>query len=259
MDTAHPHIGIPDLAPPPDVDGRALVSPQPDLLLDAPAGELGTLLFYPDKGLEKPCEPVEEYDEELAKLVSDLAYTMYSLGGVGLAAPQIGILRRVFIVDVFATRTVDPSYYTVPDRFRPPPPSEPLSQLLVAINPEIMKVSEETELEVEGCLSFPGCSSKVQRASVVWVKGYDRAGKPWALKAAGFLGRAIQHELDHLDGVTFIDRMTPNRRRQAIEKAEKFRGKVLADAARAVAPPRPSAATRAKARSKRKARKGRRK
>ncbi|MDH3726963.1 MAG: peptide deformylase, partial [Myxococcales bacterium] len=151
------------------------------------------ILFYPDKRLRNPGEEVEEFDAELHQLIDDMAETMYSAPGVGLAAPQLGLSKRLFIVDV-ATGEDEPS------------------DLRVFINPEIVEAEGETTFN-EGCLSFPGIREDIDRAERIKVRAFDRDGKPFELEADGLLAIAIQHENDHLDGKLMIDHLSVLRRR----------------------------------------------
>jgi peptide deformylase len=151
------------------------------------------ILFYPDKRLREPGEEVEKFDAELHQLIDDMAETMYAAPGVGLAAPQIGVSKRLFIVDV-ATNDDEPS------------------DLRVFINPEIIALEGDTTFN-EGCLSFPGIREDIDRAERVTVRALDKDGKPFELEADGLLGIAIQHENDHLDGKLMIDHLSVLRRR----------------------------------------------
>lgn len=151
------------------------------------------ILFYPDKRLRKPGKEVEVFDAELHQLIEDMAETMYAAPGVGLAAPQIGVSKRVFIVDV-ATDDDEPS------------------DLRVFINPEIIATEGATTFN-EGCLSFPGIREDIDRAARVTVRAWDKEGKPFELEAEGLLGIAIQHEHDHLNGELMIDHLSVLRRR----------------------------------------------
>ncbi len=144
------------------------------------------ILRYPDARLHKLAAPVTVFDEQLKRLVREMAETMYAAPGVGLAATQIGEPLRIFVID------------TAGD-------DEP-SKLRVFINPEI--VSKEGELVwEEGCLSFPGVMEEIERAAKVRVRALDRDGEPFELEAEGLLAVAIQHEHDHLDGTLMIDKM----------------------------------------------------
>jgi len=151
------------------------------------------ILFYPDKRLREPGKEVEEFDAELHQLIEDMAETMYVAPGVGLAAPQIGVSKRLFIVDV-ATDDDEPS------------------DLRVFINPEIITTEGDTIFN-EGCLSFPGVREDIDRAERVTVRALDQDGNPFELDADGLLAIAIQHENDHLDGKLMIDHLSVLRRR----------------------------------------------
>ncbi len=151
------------------------------------------ILFYPDKRLREPGKKVEKFDAELHQLIDDMAETMYAAPGVGLAAPQIGVSKRLFIVDV-ATGDDEPS------------------DLRVFINPEIVAKEGETTFN-EGCLSFPGIREDVDRAERVTVRALDKDGNPFELEADGLLAIAIQHENDHLNGDLMIDHLSVLRRR----------------------------------------------
>ena len=151
------------------------------------------ILSYPDKRLRDPAKDVEVFDEELHTLIDDMAETMYAAPGVGLAAPQIGVSKRLFIVDV-ASDDDEPS------------------DLRVFINPEIIATEGETTFN-EGCLSFPGVREDIDRAERVTVRALDKDGKPFELEADGLLAIAIQHENDHLEGKLMIDHLSILRRR----------------------------------------------
>ena len=151
------------------------------------------ILHYPDKRLRIPGEPVTDFGPELQELVEDMAETMYAAPGVGLAAPQIGVAQRVFIIDV------------APDDDGP-------SELRVFVNPEILEKDGECLFD-EGCLSFPGAREEVERAERVKVRAQDQHGETFELEADGLLAIAIQHENDHLNGKLMIDRLGVLRRR----------------------------------------------
>ena len=151
------------------------------------------ILAYPDKRLRNPGLEVTEFDEELQTLIDDMAETMYAAPGVGLAATQIGVPKRLFIVDV-ATDEDGPS------------------DLRVFINPEILEAEGDTTFN-EGCLSFPGIREDIDRAERVKVRALDQHGEAFELEADGLLAIAIQHENDHLDGKLMIDRLSVLRRR----------------------------------------------
>ena len=132
-----------------------------------------------DEVLSKVCRPVDKFDARLAELLDDMYETMQEANGVGLAAPQIGIRRRVVVIDVG-------------------------EGALELINPEILEVSEELEEDCEGCLSFPGKYGMVKRPVYVKVRAQDRNGVAFEMEGEGLLARAFCHEIDHLDGVVFL-------------------------------------------------------
>ena len=134
-----------------------------------------------DEKLRKQCKPVEKFDLRLRLLLKDMADTMYKANGVGLAAPQVGILKRIVVVDIG-------------------------EGLIEMINPEIIH-TEGTQTGPEGCLSVPGRSGVVTRPNVVTVRFLDRDGEEYEATAEGFLARAFCHELDHLDGTLYVDKM----------------------------------------------------
>jgi peptide deformylase len=152
-----------------------------------------TILHYPDKRLREPAKDVTKFDAELASLLEDMAETMYAAPGVGLAAPQIGVALRIFVIDV-STGEGQPS------------------DLRVFINPEIVESTGEVCNE-EGCLSFPGVHEEVWRAERVRVRAVDVHGKPFELEADGILAIALQHENDHLNGKLMVDHLSMLRRR----------------------------------------------
>lgn len=137
-----------------------------------------------DEKLRKHAKPVEKFDLRLRLLLKDMADTMYKANGVGLAAPQVGILRRAVVVDV----------------------GEDEPQLFELVNPEIIAFEGEQE-GPEGCLSVPGRSGVVKRPEKVTVRAQDGRGNPVEITAEGFLARAFCHEIDHLDGILYIDKM----------------------------------------------------
>jgi len=143
------------------------------------------ILAYPDPILKKKAEPVERIDEDIKKLVEDMAETMYMAPGVGLAAPQIGKSLRIIIVD--ATRTGD--------------------GFMALINPEIISSEGECK-EEEGCLSVPDFKENIKRKEKVLVKGLDIKGNEVQLPADGLLAIALQHEIDHLDGILILDKVS---------------------------------------------------
>jgi len=141
---------------------------------------------YPEKILREKADPVREFDSELQKLIDDMIETMYAALGVGLAANQVGVSKQVIVVDVSGREEGCP--------------------LIVLINPKIIHAEGETATE-EGCLSVPGYTTAVKRAERIKVAGLDRYGKPVEIEGSGFLSRALQHEIDHLNGILLIDRI----------------------------------------------------
>ncbi len=156
------------------------------------------LVLYGDPVLRKIAEPVTSFDDELRELVDDMFQIMYAEDGIGLAGPQAGDSRRVFVIDIPADDGED-------------------GVRLVMVNPEIEHVGRKVTAE-EGCLSIPGIRENVERPEGVRVRFRDAAGEPHELEAKGLLSRAIQHENDHLDGVLFVDRL-PSMRRALLKRA----------------------------------------
>ncbi|MDT8436724.1 MAG: peptide deformylase [Gemmatimonadota bacterium] len=148
-----------------------------------------------DPALRERCEPVERVDEEVRALVDDLFETMYAADGIGLAAPQVGVPRRVFVYDV----------------------REPGVEPGVLINPRLEE-EEGTVREPEGCLSIPGLEETVERRRRVVFRGLDREGREVRVDADGLLSRCLQHENDHLDGVLFLDHLSPLKRKMLLAK-----------------------------------------
>jgi peptide deformylase len=155
-----------------------------------------------EKALRDPGVEVEAFDDELRSLVSDMQETMYYAEGIGLAAPQIGVSLRVCVLDL---RDED----------------DPTAGRWVLVNPVIVESSDEEDKAPEGCLSIPDMEDVVTRSSRVTVRGLDAEGAPVEAEAEGLLARALQHEIDHLDGVLFIDRLSPFKRRALLKKWKK--------------------------------------
>lgn len=149
------------------------------------------ILTYPDPVLKKKSAPVAVINEKIREFVRDMAETMYDAPGVGLAAPQIGVLQRIIVIDVSA--------------------KDEKPELIVAINPVIVHADGES-YEEEGCLSVPKYAANVRRHSNVVVKALDLEGEEITYKAEGLLAIAFQHEIDHLDGILFIDHISPLKR-----------------------------------------------
>jgi peptide deformylase len=149
------------------------------------------IVKYPEPVLSQPGEPVTEFDDKLRKFVADMFETMYAAQGIGLAAPQVGVSKRLTVIDLSMGK--DPA------------------QKLVLINPEIIE-REGKQYEEEGCLSFPDIREKIQRAFKVAIRAQDEHGKWFEMDGEELLSRAFQHEIDHLDGVLFLTRMSPLKR-----------------------------------------------
>ena len=158
------------------------------------------ILEYPDPRLREVAKPVAAVTDEIRALCDDMAETMYAAPGCGLAANQIGVDKRVFVVDCANE-------------------DEP-SDLRVFINPEILE-KDGVQVWNEGCLSFPGVSEEIKRAEHVKVRALDRDGKPFELEAHGLLAVAIQHETEHLDGVLMIDKLSALKKRMMGRKLAK--------------------------------------
>jgi peptide deformylase len=151
--------------------------------------------------LRQRAQPVSPTDPEIGHLVDDLFETMRAAKGVGLAANQVGVAQRVAVVDV----------------------GEDLGPPLVLINPRILEAGEETETAEEGCLSIPDIFSDVDRAHSIVLEALDRDGQPYRMTVTGFKARAVQHEIDHLDGILFLDRLSAVRRGLLMAKWKKLR------------------------------------
>ena len=151
------------------------------------------IVTTPAPVLREPAKSLRQVSPKTRTLIADMIETMRAAPGVGLAAPQIGVSQRIIVVE-FAEESEDPE--------APPKPAK----LYALVNPEIVRHSRETEIGTEGCLSIPGFVGEVERAESVTVKALDRHGKPLRIKAKGWLARIFQHEIDHLDGVLYIDR-----------------------------------------------------
>lgn len=145
------------------------------------------ILVYPDPFLARKAVPVPVVDDRIRALIRDMFETMYAAEGIGLAATQVGVGKRVVVLDVS-------------------PVDETIAPVAV-VNPEIV-ARDGSATAVEGCLSVPGVQGEVCRAETVEVRGMDEQGTPLRIRADGILSRALQHEIDHLDGVLFIDRLS---------------------------------------------------
>lgn len=157
---------------------------------------------YPDEILKKKASEITDIDGNVQKLIDDMIETMYKSNGIGLAAPQVGVSKRLIIVDIS--------------------PREENNSLIVLINPQIVSTEGEV-LSEEGCLSLPGFITRLKRSEKIFVKGIDRKGKDIEIETNGLLGRAIQHEIDHLDGILLIDRISPLKRELFRKKYQKIK------------------------------------
>jgi peptide deformylase len=159
------------------------------------------ILYFPDEKLRAPCENVTVFDENLNNIISDMFETMYKNEGIGLAAPQVGIHKRICVIDIEGNK-------------------DPKDQI-VLINPTIIQKCGETGID-EGCLSVPGLRAHVDRALKVKVSALNLKGEEFTIEAEDLLAICIQHELDHLDGKLFIDYLSPLKVNLYRKKAEKL-------------------------------------
>lgn len=162
---------------------------------------LRTVVLYPHPALTTPAEPVTAFDEQLHAFIEDMAETMYHSRGVGLAANQVAVLKRVALVDVAEE-------------------GEPARRIEL-INPQVVAASGKGRRE-EGCLSFPRLYDNIDRATEVTVQFVNRFNEPQEITATGLLAVALQHEIDHLDGKVFLDRMGPLQRAMALKRYRKL-------------------------------------
>lgn len=161
-----------------------------------------TILIHPDPRLKKVCEPVGEITPELQRLASDMLETMYDAPGIGLAAPQVGVTKRLIVMDCI--------------KDGPPEP-------IILFNPEILWTSEDLSTYDEGCLSIPDQYAEVKRPAEVQVRWMDATGTMQERQFAGIWATCVQHEIDHLDGKLFIDYLGPLKRQMITRKMEKLK------------------------------------
>ncbi|MBC7878870.1 MAG: peptide deformylase [Anaerolineales bacterium] len=164
---------------------------------------LRQIVNLPEPILRRKAKPVTKFDKDLQTLIDDMIETMRDAPGVGLAAPQINIPEQLAVIE-YSEEDEEEEFESEEAEDRPLKPKK----LYVLINPEIIKVSEEKVLGVEGCLSMPGLQGEVERHEAIQVKALNRYGKPQKLKVDGWMARIFQHEIDHLNGVLFTDRAT---------------------------------------------------
>ena len=156
------------------------------------------VLKYPDDRLRTKAKPVEKVDDAIRQIIDDMFETMYHDEGIGLAATQVNIHQQIITIDIEGDK----------------------QDQVVLINPEVLASSGETGIE-EGCLSIPGCRGLVPRKEIITVKALDRNGKAFTLEANELLAICIQHEIDHLNGVLFVDYLSPLKRQRIKQKMEK--------------------------------------
>jgi len=156
------------------------------------------ILRYPDERLHTTAEPVQGVNDEIRRLIEDMAETMYAAPGVGLAATQVDVHKQIIVIDV----------------------SEAHDDLLVLINPEILEKRGDSELE-EGCLSVPGIFDRIPRAKWIRVGALDREGRRYEIEADGLLSVCIQHEMDHLKGIVFVEYLSRLKQTRILSKLRK--------------------------------------
>jgi peptide deformylase len=159
------------------------------------------ILKYGDEVLHQPAQPVGELSGDIQQLIDDMIETMYAAPGIGLAAPQIGVALRIFVIDLSVGREAD--------------------GLIVMINPSFVE-RDGMQLEEEGCLSVPDFNATVVRPSRVVVKALDRGGIEYQREGVALLARAFQHEMDHLDGTLFVDRLRGIKRDMIVRRIRKL-------------------------------------
>ena len=164
---------------------------------------LRKILTEPDPILRKKCEPLEKVDEETKKLMDDMLETMYAAPGIGLAAIQVGILKRLGVIDIYK--------------------EEEKKKPIFLINPQIIHQSKNTSVYEEGCLSLPGQFAEIERPAECTIKYIDYNGKEKELRASGLLATCIQHEVDHLDGILFIDYLSKLKKDMIIKNLVKHK------------------------------------
>jgi peptide deformylase len=162
------------------------------------------ILIHPDPRLKKVCDPVADLSDDLRKLADDMLETMYDAPGIGLAAPQIGVLQRVIVMDC------------VKDEGEAPNP-------MVMFNPEVLQGSDEMNVYEEGCLSIPDQYAEVERPKMVKVGWLDINGNPQEQEFDGLWATCVQHEIDHLNGKLFIDYLKPLKRQMITRKMQKLK------------------------------------
>ncbi|ALI55488.1 peptide deformylase [Celeribacter marinus] len=165
---------------------------------------LKPILIHPDPRLKKACDPVTEFDKALAALANDMLETMYDAPGIGLAAPQIGVMNRVMVMDCVKEEGGTPAPMTL-------------------VNPHVVWESEERNVYEEGCLSIPGQYADVERPKMVRVTWQDIEGKAHEQEFDELWATCVQHEIDHLNGTLFIDYLKPMKRQMITRKMQKLK------------------------------------
>lgn len=162
------------------------------------------ILIHPDPRLKKVCDPVPDVSDELRTLAQDMLETMYDAPGIGLAAPQVGVLSRLIVMDC------------IKEEGAPPQPT-------VMFNPEVVAASDETNVYEEGCLSIPEQYAEVTRPKLVQVRWMDMDGREREQEFDALWATCVQHEIDHLNGKLFIDYLSPMKRQMMTRKSQKFK------------------------------------
>ena len=160
------------------------------------------IIIEPDPILRKKCEPLENVDDDVRKLMNDMLETMYKAPGIGLAAIQVGILKRIVVIDISKEEKKNP---------------------LFLVNPEIIYKSKNTSVYEEGCLSLPGQFAEIERPAECHIKYINYNGKEKKLETKGLLATCIQHEIDHLNGILFIDYLSKLKKDMIIKKLVKHK------------------------------------
>jgi peptide deformylase len=165
------------------------------------------IVILGDPVLREPAKEVTEFGEAMETLARDMLETMYKASGIGLAGPQISVSERIIVVDLNGSE-------------------EGEDGPVALVNPKVVQASKKTDRAPEGCLSIPGMEEVVERPASVTVEGMTPSGDPVTIEAEGLFSRALQHEIDHLDGILFIDRLSPLKRKLALRKWHKAQEEV---------------------------------
>lgn len=186
------------------------------------------IIYHPDPVLRKVAQPIDKMDASVKAQAEKMLATMYAARGIGLAANQVNITNRMFVMDVdphsWAYRNDKASVLEVESTHRNhDEEAEPESHAIVMINPEIVKESEQKSVCLEGCLSLPQQFADVERPAHVVVSYVDMDGHKQEMKASGLVSHCVQHELDHLNGVLFIDYLSRLKRNTLVRKLEKYK------------------------------------